>query len=153
MAIIEKKKKKGRFEPQEKDNTNRPRRQSSIGQTAAMAAFHCTVATRSVISPVSSWTRPSSTRCCPSSVSQSNHGSPCFLVRPMAAADLCPDTTHYEVDKSLVKIDEAFDEDELWAAACLRVRSFYHFRPSAFSVQVSKLWIEPGILDDAAFNS
>ena len=41
------------------------------------------------------------------------------------------------IDKSLLSLAEAFSEEELWAAACLRVRSFYEFRPSAYGIRVS----------------
>ncbi|KAI4363783.1 hypothetical protein MLD38_019955 [Melastoma candidum] len=54
--------------------------------------------------------------------------------RFLAAA--CTDTTshlRHVVDKSLIKVSEAFAEEELWAAACLRVRSFNLFNPSTFS--------------------
>lgn len=59
------------------------------------------------------------------------------LLKPIAATHLCPEETHHRIDKSLVKISEAVAEDELWAAACLRVRTFYDFDPTTFRVQVS----------------
>ncbi|BAT76667.1 hypothetical protein VIGAN_01470600 [Vigna angularis var. angularis] len=39
------------------------------------------------------------------------------------------------LDTTLLSIAESFYEDELWAAACLRVRSFHQFRPDAFGVR------------------
>jgi len=42
-----------------------------------------------------------------------------------------------KLDTSLLSITESFYEDELWAAACLRVRSFNQFRPDAFGIRVS----------------
>ncbi|OWM89940.1 uncharacterized protein LOC116193870 [Punica granatum] len=66
---------------------------------------------------------------------QSSASSRCRLRRPIAAAQLCPQETTHRIDKSLVQISEAMTEDELWAAACLRVRSFYEFDPATFRVQ------------------
>ncbi|KAK7265323.1 hypothetical protein RJT34_32942 [Clitoria ternatea] len=40
-----------------------------------------------------------------------------------------------KIDTSLLTIAESFYEDELWAAASLRVRSFHQFRPDTFGVQ------------------
>ncbi|QCD80452.1 uncharacterized protein LOC114177771 [Vigna unguiculata] len=40
-----------------------------------------------------------------------------------------------KLDTSLLSITESFYEDELWAAACLRVRSFNQFRPDAFGIR------------------
>ncbi|KAK4756984.1 hypothetical protein SAY87_007111 [Trapa incisa] len=57
------------------------------------------------------------------------------LLKPIAAARVCPEETHYRIDKSLVKLSEAVAEEELWAAACLRVRTFYDFDPAAFRAQ------------------
>lgn len=42
-----------------------------------------------------------------------------------------------KLDTTLLSIAESLYEDELWAAACLRVRSFHQFRPDTFGVQVS----------------
>lgn len=57
--------------------------------------------------------------------------------RPITACQVC---THNEalnrVDKSTLNVAEGFAEDELWAAACLRVRSFYQFKPTMFGLQV-----------------
>lgn len=60
---------------------------------------------------------------------------------PITASHLCTHSHTFPstFDRSLVTIDEAFSDDQLWAAACLRVRSFYHFQPNSFGVQVSLL--------------
>ncbi|KAF3961621.1 hypothetical protein CMV_013782 [Castanea mollissima] len=39
-----------------------------------------------------------------------------------------------QVDTSLLNVAEAFSEDQLWAASCLRVRSFYNFTPTAYAI-------------------
>lgn len=53
------------------------------------------------------------------------------------ASHLCTTTT--TVDTSLLNVAEAFSEDQLWAASCLRVRSFYNFAPTAYAIHVSPL--------------
>ncbi|XP_027331827.1 uncharacterized protein LOC113847136 isoform X1 [Abrus precatorius] len=40
-----------------------------------------------------------------------------------------------KIDTTLLTIAESFYDDELWAAASLRVRSFHQFRPDTFGVQ------------------
>lgn len=50
-----------------------------------------------------------------------------------------PTTTTTTVDTSLLNVAEAFSEDQLWAASCLRVRSFYNFAPTAYAIHVSPL--------------
>ncbi|KAK9932010.1 hypothetical protein M0R45_019261 [Rubus argutus] len=45
------------------------------------------------------------------------------------------------VDKSTLNVAEGFAEDELWAAACLRVRSFYQFKPTMFGLQDHKKFL------------
>ncbi|XP_021818845.1 uncharacterized protein LOC110760824 isoform X2 [Prunus avium] len=56
--------------------------------------------------------------------------------RPVTACQLC---THKQsvrqFDQSTLTVAEGSSESELWAAACLRVRSFYHFKPSMFGLQ------------------
>ncbi|XP_027331829.1 uncharacterized protein LOC113847136 isoform X3 [Abrus precatorius] len=42
-----------------------------------------------------------------------------------------------KIDTTLLTIAESFYDDELWAAASLRVRSFHQFRPDTFGVQFS----------------
>ncbi|KAG6649071.1 hypothetical protein I3843_07G183300 [Carya illinoinensis] len=54
--------------------------------------------------------------------------------RPIAASDLCSTLDTSPIDRSSLNVSEAFSENELWAAACLRVRSFYEFRLSAYGV-------------------
>ncbi|KAF3961620.1 hypothetical protein CMV_013782 [Castanea mollissima] len=43
-----------------------------------------------------------------------------------------------QVDTSLLNVAEAFSEDQLWAASCLRVRSFYNFTPTAYAIHDHK---------------
>lgn len=52
-------------------------------------------------------------------------------------------TQRLRIDKSLLHISEANSEAELWAAACLRVRSFYEFKDDSFGIQVSQRLIQP----------
>ncbi|XP_041019037.1 uncharacterized protein LOC121260980 isoform X1 [Juglans microcarpa x Juglans regia] len=54
--------------------------------------------------------------------------------RPIAASDLCSTLDTSPIDRPSLNVSEAFSEDELWAAACLRVRSFYEFRLNAYGV-------------------
>lgn len=41
------------------------------------------------------------------------------------------------IDKSLLDVSEVHSDAELWAAVCLRVRSFYNFSEESFGIQVS----------------
>ncbi|XP_023531979.1 uncharacterized protein LOC111794081 isoform X2 [Cucurbita pepo subsp. pepo] len=41
------------------------------------------------------------------------------------------------VDKSKLRVSEATSKDELWAAACLRVRTFNQFRPDSYDIDFS----------------
>lgn len=41
------------------------------------------------------------------------------------------------LDRPAIAVAEAVSEAELWAAACLRVRSFYDFDPTTYAVEVS----------------
>ncbi|XP_052199028.1 uncharacterized protein LOC127806073 isoform X2 [Diospyros lotus] len=52
------------------------------------------------------------------------------LCPPIAVA--CPSPPPRTLDKSALKVAEAAaaSEDQLWAAACLRIRSFYDFQPT-----------------------
>ncbi|KAJ9162870.1 hypothetical protein P3X46_022612 [Hevea brasiliensis] len=61
-----------------------------------------------------------------------------FHIRPIAASQVC---TPHEVDKSSLIIAETEAEDELWAASCLRVRSFYEFTPSSYGLQDHKRYL------------
>ncbi|KAJ8750969.1 hypothetical protein K2173_016150 [Erythroxylum novogranatense] len=45
------------------------------------------------------------------------------------------------IDKSALLVAETVSEDELWAAARLRVRSFYDFDPSSFGIQDHKMYL------------
>ncbi|XP_062164794.1 GCN5-related N-acetyltransferase 7, chloroplastic isoform X2 [Alnus glutinosa] len=55
--------------------------------------------------------------------------------RPIASSHLSSTLDTNPIDKSSLNLAEAFSEEELWAAACLRVRSFYEFRPSAYGIR------------------
>ncbi|XP_015933429.1 uncharacterized protein LOC107459710 [Arachis duranensis] len=50
-----------------------------------------------------------------------------------STTDVC--TQSPKIDTSLLTIAESFYEDELWAAASLRVRSFNRFHPDTFGLQ------------------
>lgn len=68
--------------------------------------------------------------------------SPRFPLRPITPLHVC--TPHHQedslsIDKSSLIVDETTAEDQLWAAACLRVRSFHQFDPDSFGVLVSPL--------------
>lgn len=41
------------------------------------------------------------------------------------------------IDRSTIVISETVSEEELWAAACLRVRTFNELNPSSYNIQVS----------------
>lgn len=56
-----------------------------------------------------------------------------FRLRPVSASHVCAPA----IDRSTIVISETASEDELWAAACLRVRTFNEFNPSAYNIQVS----------------
>ncbi|XWS16917.1 hypothetical protein CRYUN_Cryun33cG0022700 [Craigia yunnanensis] len=61
---------------------------------------------------------------------------------PVAAAT----TTHHQqqstsIDKSSLIVAETASEDQLWAAACLRVRSFYDFQASSYGIQDHKRYL------------
>ncbi|KAI4335480.1 hypothetical protein L6164_014121 [Bauhinia variegata] len=56
--------------------------------------------------------------------------------RPLSSSNICTQESA-KVDSPLLSITESFYEDELWAAACLRVRSFHDFAPDTFGIQVS----------------
>ncbi|XP_024458705.1 uncharacterized protein LOC7465991 isoform X4 [Populus trichocarpa] len=49
--------------------------------------------------------------------------------------------TPHHIDKSSLTISETSSEDQLWAAACLRVRSFHEFKPSTFGIQDHKRYL------------
>ncbi|XP_065851123.1 GCN5-related N-acetyltransferase 7, chloroplastic [Euphorbia lathyris] len=68
------------------------------------------------------------------------HQSPSrrFHIRPITASNIC---TPHEVDKSSLIIAETEAEDQLWAASCLRIRSFHDFQPSTYGVQDHKKYL------------
>ncbi|PON56033.1 FkbH domain containing protein [Parasponia andersonii] len=47
----------------------------------------------------------------------------------------------FTIDHSAVSVAQAFADDQLWAAACLRVRSFYDFHPTSYRVQDHKKYL------------
>nr|DAD31672.1 TPA_asm: hypothetical protein HUJ06_010523 [Nelumbo nucifera] len=57
------------------------------------------------------------------------------LSRPIITSQLCTQEL-VTIDRSALVVAEAFSEEQLWAAACLRVRSFNEFQES-YGVQVS----------------
>ena len=54
-------------------------------------------------------------------------------LRPISASHILAPA----IDRSAIVISETVSEDELWAAACLRVRTFNELNPSSFNIQVS----------------
>lgn len=72
--------------------------------------------------------------------------SPNYRYYPSRRLCLYPITaTHvvapHLIDKSSLIISETSSEDQLWAAACLRVRSFHEFKPSTFGIQDHKRYL------------
>ncbi|KAJ6923556.1 hypothetical protein NC652_017014 [Populus alba x Populus x berolinensis] len=72
--------------------------------------------------------------------------SPNYRYSPSRRLCLCPiSATHvvtpHHIDKSSLTISETSSEDQLWAAACLRVRSFNEFKPSTFGIQDHKRYL------------
>ncbi|XP_016685517.1 uncharacterized protein [Gossypium hirsutum] len=54
---------------------------------------------------------------------------------PVAATTTTHNRQHsIPLDKSWLAVAEASEEDQLWAAACLRVRSFYDFQDSSYGI-------------------
>lgn len=56
-----------------------------------------------------------------------------FRLRPVSASQICVPS----IDRSTFVVSETVSEDELWAAASLRVRTFNEFNPSSYNIQVS----------------
>ncbi|WZZ76267.1 hypothetical protein YC2023_087637 [Brassica napus] len=54
-------------------------------------------------------------------------------LRPISASHILAPA----IDRSAMVISETVSEDELWAAACLRVRTFNELNPSSYNIQVS----------------
>ncbi|XP_050219527.1 uncharacterized protein LOC126669928 [Mercurialis annua] len=67
-----------------------------------------------------------------------------FQFRPITASQVCiTSPPHDTIDKSSLLISETEAEDELWAASCLRVRSFYRSLEdsSSFGIQDHKKYL------------
>ncbi|XP_062078552.1 GCN5-related N-acetyltransferase 7, chloroplastic isoform X2 [Humulus lupulus] len=61
--------------------------------------------------------------------------------RPLSIVAVCTDNQTippFTIDHSTVCVAEAFAEDQLWATACLRVRSFYDFQSNSFRIEDHK---------------
>ncbi|KAF5742863.1 hypothetical protein HS088_TW09G00924 [Tripterygium wilfordii] len=58
--------------------------------------------------------------------------------RSISVSQVC---APHEIDKSSLLVAETESEDQLWAAACLRVRSFYEFQPSSYAIQDHKRYL------------
>lgn len=54
-------------------------------------------------------------------------------LRPISASHILAPA----IDRSAMVISETVSEDELWAAACLRVWTFNELNPSSYNIQVS----------------
>ncbi|KAG8485770.1 hypothetical protein CXB51_019113 [Gossypium anomalum] len=73
------------------------------------------------------------------SISLSSGHQSCRRIRfqPVAATTTTHNRQHsIPLDKSSLAVAEASEEDQLWAAACLRVRSFYDFQASSYGIHV-----------------
>ncbi|KAG4187304.1 hypothetical protein ERO13_A08G096462v2 [Gossypium hirsutum] len=61
---------------------------------------------------------------------------------PVAATTTTHNRQHsIPLDKSWLAVAEASEEDQLWAAACLRVRSFYDFQDSSYGIHDHKRYL------------
>ncbi|XP_050219528.1 uncharacterized protein LOC126669929 [Mercurialis annua] len=61
----------------------------------------------------------------------------CSQFRPITASQVClTSPPHDTIDKSSLLISETEAEDELWAASCLRVRSFFKSFEDSSSVRI-----------------
>ncbi|KAL2927440.1 N-alpha-acetyltransferase 30 [Bienertia sinuspersici] len=60
-----------------------------------------------------------------------------------SSPDVCdaPQQPLIVVDKSALILKEAVSEDELWAAACLRIRTFNDFKEESFGIQDHKRYL------------
>ncbi|GKV18172.1 hypothetical protein SLEP1_g28593 [Rubroshorea leprosula] len=80
-----------------------------------------------------------SPRWCPSCHQPSASATSLLIsLRPVAASQVCPSTHQPQpilIDKSSLIVSEAASEDQFWAAASLRVRTFYNFQPSSYGIQ------------------
>ncbi|XP_057967414.1 GCN5-related N-acetyltransferase 7, chloroplastic isoform X2 [Malania oleifera] len=85
-------------------------------------------------------------RLCPNFYSFRNHSSLPIARRSgrrglwLVTASLLCSQKSTTLDKSTLKVAETIAEDELWAAACLRVRSFYEFQ-SSFGIEDHKRYL------------
>ncbi|KAH1107700.1 hypothetical protein J1N35_011468 [Gossypium stocksii] len=78
------------------------------------------------------------------SISLSSGHQSCRRIRflPVAATTTTHNRQHFiPLDKSSLAVAEASEEDQLWAAACLRVRSFYDFQPSSYGIHDHKRYL------------
>ncbi|GLT49632.1 hypothetical protein SLA2020_231770 [Shorea laevis] len=86
-----------------------------------------------------------SPRCCPSCHQPSASATSLLIsLRPVAASQVCPSTHQPQpilIDKSSLIVSEAASEDQFWAAASLRVRTFYNFQPSSYGIQDHKKYL------------
>ncbi|TYI14287.1 hypothetical protein ES332_A08G111500v1 [Gossypium tomentosum] len=61
---------------------------------------------------------------------------------PVAATTTTHNRQHsIPLDKSWLAVAEASEEDQLWAAACLRVRSFCDFQDSSYGIHDHKRYL------------
>ncbi|XP_022134834.1 uncharacterized protein LOC111007009 [Momordica charantia] len=66
----------------------------------------------------------------------------CFLGRPsIRVSNVCTHQQTIPVDKSKLRVSEGTSEAELWAAACLRVRTFNKFRPNSYGIEDHKKYL------------
>ncbi|XP_050373539.1 uncharacterized protein LOC126791171 [Argentina anserina] len=81
----------------------------------------------------------SSPRPLPTHFSASTSTSLLLRRRPITACQVC--TPKQPLNHSTVSVSEASADDELWAAACLRIRSFNNFKPTTFGLQDHKKFL------------
>ncbi|KAK8283611.1 hypothetical protein V6Z11_D08G101400 [Gossypium hirsutum] len=77
-------------------------------------------------------------------ISLSSGHQSCRRIRflPVAATTTTHNRQHsIPLDKSSLAVAEASEEDQLWAAACLRVRSFYDFQASSYGIHDHKRYL------------
>ncbi|KAE8663785.1 Detected protein of confused Function [Hibiscus syriacus] len=91
---------------------------------------------------------PPSSHCFSSSFSSGHRSSAVVTTgRPIRfPAVAAATTTHHHqqslpIDRSSLAVAEAVEEDQLWAAACLRIRSFNDFQSSSFGIQDHKRYL------------
>ncbi|TYI68696.1 hypothetical protein E1A91_D08G107100v1 [Gossypium mustelinum] len=77
-------------------------------------------------------------------ISLSSGHQSCRRIRflPVAATTTTHNRQHsIPLDKSSLAVAEASEEDQLWAAACLHVRSFYDFQASSYGIHDHKRYL------------